>query len=296
MNKLKGTGVALVTPFNEDLEIDEDSLRRLVAYMMDGKVDFLVVLGTTAECATLNAAEKERVVRIVVEENKGRLPLVAGIGGNDTASVIREIRSSGWLKDCEGILSITPYYNKPSQEGLYAHFKAIAEVSPLPLCLYNVPGRTGVNMHAATLTRLAADCPNIIAVKEASGDFGQATEILKNRHAGFSVLSGDDAIVLPLMAMGFDGVISVAANVMPGKCAWMTKRILAGDYKEAQSLHLQLSGLCKLLFREGNPAGVKAALHAAGIIRHNTLRLPLSPVSDSLYREIAAEVEKVRLH
>lgn len=288
MNRFTGTGVALVTPFDEQLQIDEESLRRLVNYVSEGGVDFLVVLGTTAECATLEPEEKARVVRIIADENRGRLPLMAGIGGNCTAEVIREIKNAGWLKECQGILSITPYYNKPSQEGLYAHFKALAEISPLPLCLYNVPGRTGVNMSAVTLARLAADCPAIAAVKEASGDFGQATAILQNRRPDFSVLSGDDFLVLPLMALGFDGVISVMANVLPGVCSGLVNHVRQGNYPAARELHLQSARLCKLLFQEGNPSGIKAALHVAGIIRHNTLRLPLVPVSEGLYDEINA--------
>lgn len=286
MNKLTGTGVALVTPFDENLKIDALSLTRLVKFVMDGGVDFLVVLGTTAESATLTAVEKAEVVRIVAEENRGRLPLIVGVGGNNTAEVIREIQTAEWLKDCQGILSVTPFYNKPGQEGIYAHFKAIAAASPLPLCLYNIPGRTGVNMNASTLLRLVADCPNIMAVKEASGNLEQATAILKQRPENFAAFSGDDAVVLPLMAMGFDGVISVLANVVPGKCVGLVNSIRKGNYGAARQLHTELSDMCKLLFEEGNPAGVKAALFAAGIIRYNKLRLPLTPVSDALFEKI----------
>lgn len=212
--------------------------------------------------------------------------MIAGIGGNNTAEAIREIQAASWLKECQGILSITPFYNKPSQEGLYQHFKAIAAVSPLPLCLYNVPGRTGVNMKAETVIRLSKDCPDIMALKEAAGNFEQATAIMKGKRDDFAVLSGDDSIVLPLMAIGFDGVISVVANVLPQACSDLVRYAQADDFATARELHLQLSGLCKSLFEEGNPAGVKAALHAAGIIRCNTLRLPLIPVSESLYRLI----------
>lgn len=291
MNKLAGTGVALVTPFDENLGVDAGSLVNLVKYVMAGGVDFLVVLGTTAESATLTAEEKAKVVRIVAEENRGRLPLIAGIGGNSTAEIIREIQTVEWLKDCQGILSVTPFYNKPGQEGIYAHFKAIAEVSPLPLCLYNIPGRTGVNMNASTLLRLVADCPNIMAVKEASGNLEQATAIIKDRPENFSALSGDDAVVLPLMALGFDGVISVAANVLPEECVSLVNSIRVGDYLTARKKHIKLSGICKLLFEEGNPAGVKAALYAAGIIRYNKLRLPLTPVSDGLFEKIRLYLE-----
>ncbi|MDE5612745.1 MAG: 4-hydroxy-tetrahydrodipicolinate synthase [Odoribacter sp.] len=290
MERLDGTGVALVTPFDEDLQIDEFSLRRLVNHVIEGGVDFLVVLGTTAECATLSEEEKTRVVRIVVEENRGRLPIMAGIGGNNTQEVIREINRAEWLKDCQAILSITPFYNKPSQTGLFEHFKAIAEVSPLPLCLYNVPGRTGVNMQAATLAKLSRECPRIFALKESSGDFGQATAILRQKRSDMLVFSGDDAIVLPLMALGFDGVISVVANVMPRECSALVNYMKNGHMAEARQLHLSLSVFCKLLFEEGNPAGVKAALCAAGVIRHNRLRLPLTPVSETLFEKIRQEM------
>lgn len=289
MERFAGTGVALVTPFDENLNIDEESLRRLVNHVIEGGVDFLVVLGTTAECATLTAQEKSETVRMVAEENRGRLPLMVGIGGNDTAEVIRDIRQAKWLTECQGILSITPYYNKPTQQGIYEHFKAIADVSPLPLCLYNVPGRTGVNMSASTIARLSQDCPNIVALKEASGNFEQATAILKLKRPDLTALSGDDVIVLPLMALGFEGVISVLANVLPGECAKLVNSVKQGDYPTAQKVHIALSSLCKLLFEEGNPAGIKAALHASGIIRCNTLRLPLTPVSEELYHKLKAE-------
>lgn len=286
MDRFTGTGVALVTPFDENLKLDRASLERLVNYVIEGGVDFLVVLGTTAESATLTPEEKAEVVRIVASVNQGRLPIMAGIGGNNTAEVIREIHEADWLKLCQGILSITPFYNKPTQTGLYEHFKAIATASPLPLCLYNVPGRTGVNMTAATLIRLSGECPNIVALKEATGNFEQATSILKMKRPDFVALSGDDAIVLPLMAMGFEGVISVAANVCPGTCSNLVNSVRKGDFVTAQRIHIALSDLCRLLFEEGNPAGIKAALHAAGIIRCNGLRLPLTPVCDELYEKI----------
>lgn len=291
MKRFDGTGVALVTPFDEDSRIDEESLRCLVEYVIAGGVDFLVVLGTTAESATLSAEEKSRVVRVIAETNRGRLPMLAGIGGNNTAEVIREIRQAEWLESCQGILSIVPFYNKPTQTGLYEHFKALAETVPLPLCLYNIPGRTGVNMKAETLARLSRECPRIFALKEASGSLEQATAILKQKRPDLLVFSGDDALVLPLMAIGFDGVISVAANALPGECTALVNHMKAGRLAEARQLHLALADFCKLLFEEGNPAGVKAALYAAGIIKHNTLRLPLTPVSDSLFRKIGQEIK-----
>lgn len=287
MDKFTGTGVALVTPFDEYLHIDRESLMQLVDNVIDGGVDFLVVLGTTAECATLSEDEKAEIVQLVVRQNRGRLPIMAGIGGNCTSEVVREIEGAEWLKDCDAILSVAPFYNKPNQTGLYEHFKTIAAVSSLPLCLYNIPGRTGVNMTAETIARLSYDCPNIIAVKEASGNFEQATSILKLKRPDFIALSGDDAIVLPLMSIGFEGVISVLANVLPGECVALVNNVRKGDFAEAQKNHLALSELCQLLFEEGNPAGVKAALQATGIIRCNDLRLPLTPVSDLLYQKIA---------
>lgn len=290
MKRFDGTGVALVTPFDEELQVDEISLRCLVEHVIEGGVDFLVALGTTAESATLSREEKARVVRIIAEANRGRLPVMAGIGGNNTSEVVREIEEADWLKDCQGILSITPFYNKPTQAGLYEHFKTIAGIAPLPLCLYNVPGRTGVNMKAETIARLSLECPDIFALKEASGDFAQATAILKQKRPDMLVFSGDDAIVLPLMSLGFDGVISVFANIMPQECSALVNHVKKGHWADARRLHLRLSDFCKLLFEEGNPAGIKAALYAAGVIRCNKLRLPLTPVSEILFEKIKKEM------
>ncbi len=290
MKRFDGTGVALVTPFDEELQVDEISLRCLVEHVIEGGVDFLVALGTTAESATLSKEEKARVVRIIAEANRGRLPVMAGIGGNNTSEVVREIEEADWLKDCQGILSITPFYNKPTQAGLYEHFKTIAGIAPLPLCLYNVPGRTGVNMKAETIARLSLECPDIFALKEASGNFAQATAILKQKRPDMFVFSGDDAIVLPLMSLGFDGVISVVANIMPQECSALVNHVKKGHWADARQLHLRLSDFCKLLFEEGNPAGIKAALYAAGVIRCNKLRLPLTPVSEILFEKIKKEM------
>ncbi len=290
MKRFDGTGVALVTPFDEELQVDEISLRCLVEHVIEGGVDFLVALGTTAESATLSKEEKARVVRIIAEANRGRLPIMVGIGGNNTSEVVREIEEADWLKDCQGILSITPFYNKPTQAGLYEHFKTIAGIAPLPLCLYNVPGRTGVNMKAETIARLSLECPDIFALKEASGNFAQATAILKQKRPDMFVFSGDDAIVLPLMALGFDGVISVVANIMPQECSALVNHVKKGHWADARQLHLRLSDFCKLLFEEGNPAGIKAALYAAGVIRCNKLRLPLTPVSEILFEKIKKEM------
>ncbi len=292
MMRFKGTGVALVTPFDENQEVDKDSLVRLVKHVIEGGVDFLVVLGTTAETATLSPDEKAEVAAIVVHENRGRLPLMAGVGGNNTREVVKELKEYDWLKHFQGVLSITPFYNKPNQAGLIEHFSRVAAASPLPLCLYNVPGRTGVNMSASTITKLAAECSNIIALKEASGCMDQATAILRDKRADFTLLSGDDSLTLPLMSLGFEGVVSVMANIMPAACANMVNSVRSGNYLEAQKLHLSLSLLCRALFEEGNPAGVKAALHAAGIIRHNVLRSPLTSVSPELYARIREYISR----
>ena len=211
---------------------------------------------------------------------------MVGIGGNCTQTIVRELQTLPWLKKCDAVLSVTPYYNKPSQQGMYEHFKAIAENSPLPVCLYNVPGRTGVNLSGATTVRLANDCPNVMAIKEASGNFEQATEILKGKRQDFIAFSGDDCVVLPLMSMGFEGVISVLANVLPRECSQLVRHVKRGEYAEAGELHLRLSEMCRALFAEGNPAGIKAALQAKGVIKHEVLRLPLIPVSRELYGNI----------
>lgn len=283
MKNFTGTGVALVTPFTEQGNIDVEGLRHLVAHVIEGGVDFLLALGTTAETPTLTDEERAQVVEIITSENAGRLPVMVGVGGNSTQAVIHELKTLLWLKKCDAILSVVPYYNKPSQQGMYEHFKAISEHSPLPVCLYNVPGRTGINMGAATTVRLSKECPNIMAVKESSGNFEQATEILKGKREDFIALSGDDCVVLPLMSVGFEGVISVLANVLPHECAQLVRYVKQERYAEARKLHLQLSDMCRTLFVEGNPAGIKAALQAKGVIRNETLRLPLTPVSRELY-------------
>lgn len=286
MKNFTGTGVALITPFTEQGNIDVEGLRHIVSYVIEGGVDFLVALGTTAETPTLTDEERAQVVEIITSENAGRLPVMVGIGGNCTQTIVRELQTLPWLKKCDAVLSVTPYYNKPSQQGMYEHFKAIAENSPLPVCLYNVPGRTGVNLSGATTVRLANDCPNVMAIKEASGNFEQATEILKGKRRDFIAFSGDDCVVLPLMSMGFEGVISVLANVLPRECSQLVSHVKRGEYAEARELHLRLSEMCRALFAEGNPAGIKAALQAKGVIKHEVLRLPLIPVSRELYGNI----------
>lgn len=293
MDNFIGTGVALVTPFDGQGRIDEVSLRKLVNHVIEGGVDFLVPLGTTGESATLSMQEKAEVIRIVADENHNRLPLMAGIGGNNTATVVRELEETPWLKECQAVLSVTPYYNKPSQQGLYEHYRAVAAAAPLPVYLYNVPGRTGVNMTAATVCRLSHDCPNIAGIKDASGNFEQSTAILKDMCPGFIALSGDDATVLPLMSIGFEGVISVAANAFPGELAGMVNAVRRGDYMTARQAHLNLAEMCRVLFEEGNPAGIKSVLHQKKVIAYETLRLPLMPVSDSLTHKIEGILRKM---
>lgn len=290
MKKFSGVGVALVTPFDEQGRIDEPSLRNLVDYVIDGGVDYLVALGTTSEVATMSVEERARVVQIIVEQNQGRLPIVLGIGGNNTAQVVQDLSSLPYLQQGDAILSVTPYYNKPSQQGLYNHFKMIAEHAPLPVILYNVPGRTSVNMTADTTLRLARDFENIIAIKEASGNLDQSTAIIAGMPENFMLLSGDDGITLPLLSIGGSGVISVIANVLPAEFSSMVHLALDEEYSEARHIHLRLAPVCKALFEEGNPAGIKAALHAKGIIACGKLRDPLCSVSSALYEKLSSLV------
>lgn len=295
-SKFSGVGVALVTPFRENGQIDEVSLRNVVDYVIEGGVDYLVALGTTSEAATLSKQEREYVVNVITERNGGRLPLVIGVGGNNTDQVLEELRTLPYLRQGDAILSVTPYYNKPNQQGLYNHFSAIAESAPLPLILYNVPGRTSVNMTAETTLRLAADFENIIAIKEASGSFEQITRIAAEKPDHFLLLSGDDALTLPMLPLGAGGVIAVIANAFPQEFTSMVHLAQEGEYDAAREIHFQLSTLYRLLFEEGNPAGIKAALHAKGVIDKNRLRLPLCEVSDSLYQRIYTETLKIGYH
>lgn len=287
MKKFSGVGVALITPFDEAGQVDERSLRGLVNYVIDGGVDYIVAFGTTSEVATMTAEEKVFVASIIVEVNAGRLPIIWGVGGNNTAHVIHELATLPYLKQGDAILSVTPYYNKPSQQGLYNHFKAIAENTPLPVILYNVPGRTSVNMSAATTLKLANEFDNIIGIKEASGNFEQATAIIAGMPENFLFLSGDDATGLPLISIGGGGVISVIANVLPNEFSTMVHLALEEEFGDAREIHLQLGEMFKALFEEGNPAGVKAALHIKGIIASQKLRSPLTEVSDVLYQKFS---------
>lgn len=281
--KFKGVGVALVTPFDENGKIDEVALGNLVDDVIVGGVDYLVALGTTSEAATMSEAERMEVLRLILEKNNKRVPVMVGIGGNNTAEVVKKLQEFPYAVACDAVLSVVPYYNKPSQEGMYQHFKAIGECSPLPVFLYNVPGRTATNLSASTVVRLSNDCPNIAGIKEASGNFAQISEILKFKRHDFTVVSGDDGITLPLMAIGVEGVISVIANACSRDFSTMVHLAQTGKFSEAAEIHLQLSELFQALFAEGNPAGIKAALHIKGIIRNNRLRLPLIPVTPALY-------------
>lgn len=292
-NKLQGTGVALITPFDTTGAIDYPALGRLVEHVIAGGADYLVALGTTAETPTLTAAEKDELTAFILRTGAGRLPVVLGVGGNNTAEVVRKLESMD-PTGVTAVLSITPYYNKPSQEGLYQHYKAIAEASPRPVILYNVPSRTGVNLAAETTLRLAREVPNLAGVKEASGSLTQMSYILRDRPKDFVVISGDDNLALPLIALGGDGVISVAANAFPETVGRMVKGCLKGDFAEAAEVQLRLLECVEALFAEGSPAGVKAALAAAGMI-HNRLRLPLVPCSDGLCGRIEALVRNHNL-
>ena len=274
-NIFKGLGVALITPFTSDGNVDYKSLTRLVEYQIDNGADFLCILATTSEAPCLSAEEKEKVKQLVIEVNRGRLPLLMGCGGNNTKAIVEELKNSDW-RGIDGVLSVCPYYNKPSQEGLYQHFKAIAEASPLPVVLYNVPGRTGVNLKAETTVRLANDCENIIAIKEASGSLEQVDEIIKNKPARFDVISGDDALTFSMVASGAAGSISVIGNALPKEVSRMIRLEFKGEYEAARTIHHRFTELYSLLFIDGNPAGVKALLHERVFIE-NVLRLPLVP-------------------
>ncbi len=282
---LSGMGVALVTPFKVDKSIDYPALARLIEYQISNGVDYIVVLGTTAETPTLSKDERRDIQAFIIDRVNGRVPLVIGIGGNCTSDVVRQLTDSD-LSAYSAVLSVVPYYNKPSQEGIYQHYHAIAEASPLPIILYNVPGRTGVNMSAETTLRLACDHPGkIIGIKEASGDINQMDEIIKRKPRDFMVISGDDGITFPLITLGAVGVISVVGNAFPKEFSRMVRLALAGDFEKALHIHHRFTELFSLLFVDGNPAGVKCLLHAMGLIE-NELRLPLVPTRITTYQRI----------
>lgn len=280
MQKFVGTGVALVTPFKKDYSVDVDALKRIVDYVTEGGVEYLVVLGTTAESATLSNEEKELVIRTIVDANNKRLPLVLGVGGNNTAKVVEELKTRD-LSAFDAILSVSPYYNKPTQEGIYQHFKAVAEASPLPIILYNVPGRTASNMLPATVVRLANDFENVIAIKEAAGDIVQAMKLIQNKPKDFLVISGDDMITLPMVLAGGAGVISVIGEGFPKEFSEMVRLGLQRKVDEAYALHYRLADSIDMIFEQGNPGGIKEVFKSLGL-SENTVRLPLVNVNEDL--------------
>ena len=282
-NKIKGVGVALITPFN-NFEVDYPALERMVEHVIAGGVDYIVALGSTAETATLSLKERQQVYDFIVERTAGRVPIVVGMGSNNTHELVEQLRTFD-MHDAVAILSVVPYYNKPSQEGIYQHYRAIAEASPLPVILYNVPGRTGVNMTAETTLRLAREFSNIIGIKEASGNITQMDDIIKNKREDFLVISGDDGITFPLITLGAVGVISVIGNAFPKEFSKMVRLALNGDFEKSLLIHHRFTELFSLLFVDGNPAGVKCLLNAMGYIE-NELRLPLVPTRITTYEKI----------
>ena len=291
MKRITGTGVALVTPFKEDKSIDYEALERLIEFQINNGTDYLVVMGTTGENATLSKSEQRSIVEFCLKVNNKRLPVVVGIGGNNTQDLVANIN----FYDFEGIdaiLTVTPYYNRPAQEGLYQHYAAVSEASPVPVILYNVPSRTGCNLSAATTLRLAHDFDNIVAIKEASSNFDQIGAIIKDAPADFIVISGDDATTLPLISMGAKGAISVVSNVAPKITSDLVRYAMAGDFEIARPLHYKLIDLVNGLFAEGSPAGPKAVLDAMDICRQH-VRLPLVPVSDAHYKKLKSLIESI---
>ena len=292
MQSLIGTGVALVTPFKKDFSVDVDALVRIVKYQIENGIEYLVVLGTTAESATLNKAEKELVIQTIIDANNGKLPLVLGVGGNNTAEVLEELQNRD-LSKFAAVLSVSPYYNKPTQEGIYQHFKAIAQASPVPVILYNVPGRTASNMTPETVIRLANDFKNIVAIKEAAGDIVQAMELIKNKPKDFLVISGDDMITLPMVLAGGSGVISVIGEGFPRQFSEMVRLGLQRKVDEAYQLHYQFSESIDLIFEQGNPAGIKEVFKSLGL-SENTVRLPLVNTDENLAKRIHDFTQKNR--
>ncbi|MCI6461582.1 MAG: 4-hydroxy-tetrahydrodipicolinate synthase [Prevotella sp.] len=292
-NIFKGLGIALVTPFKSDGSVDYESLTRLVEYQLDNGADFLCILATTGETPCLTADEKKKIKELVISLAKGRVPILMGCGGNNTAAVIEELKTSDW-HGIDGVLSVCPYYNKPSQEGLYQHFKSIAAATKLPVVLYNVPGRTGVNLQASTTVRLAKDCPNIVAIKEASGNLEQVDEIIKNKPDDFDVISGDDSLTFPMISCGAVGVISVIGNALPKEFSKMIRLEFRGEYEGARKIHHKFTDLFSLLFVDGNPAGVKAMLHEMGMIE-NVLRLPLVPTRISTLQKMSEIMKELKI-
>ncbi len=283
-NKLLGTGVALITPFKSDGTVDYEALEQIVDHVIDGGVDYVVALGTTSEAPTLTSFERDAVVKSITRRVKQRVPVIVGVGGNCTAEWVKSLKTSDFT-GVNGILSVVPYYNKPTQEGMFQHFRAIAKASPVPVILYNIPSRCGVNMTAETTLRLADACSNIVGIKEASGDMAQVKAIIAKKPEHFQVISGDDSMALSIVEAGGAGVISVLANALPNSVSTMVKEALADHPRKAKKLHTELEELMKLLFVEGNPTGVKAMMSILGLCK-NRLRLPLVPSSEDLFSQL----------
>jgi 4-hydroxy-tetrahydrodipicolinate synthase len=293
MKKFKGTGVAIVTPFKTDSSIDFAAVGRVIDHVIKGSVNYIVAMGTTGESVTLTKDEKKALISYVVEKIDNRVPLIVGIGGNNTQEVINCIRHAD-LSGVDGILSVAPYYNKPSQRGIFQHFKAIATCSPIPVIIYNVPGRTCCNITSETCLELAHECENIVAVKEASGDISQIMRIIKGKPESFNVISGDDMMTIPIIASGGAGVISVLANAFPMQCNELVSHSLKSNFKSAREIQLRFLEIIELLFIEGNPSGVKAMLNIMNLCQNN-LRLPLVPVSRAIYSRIQKAIEEVNI-
>lgn len=292
-NIFKGLGIALITPFNEDGSVDYPTLSKLVEYQLKNGADFFCILATTGETPCLTADEKKQIKDTIVSTVHGRVPILMGCGGNNTAAIVEDLKT-GDFSGIDGVLSICPYYNKPSQEGLYQHFKAISAATKLPIVLYNVPGRTGVNMTAATTVRLARDCKNIVAIKEASGNLEQVDEIIKNKPSSFDVISGDDALTFPMISCGAVGVISVIGNALPKEFSKMIRLEFKGEYEAARKIHHRFTDLFSLLFVDGNPAGVKCVLSEMGMIK-NILRLPLVPTRITTMQRISEILKELKI-
>ena len=288
--QLRGTGVALVTPFAKDGSIDFTALGKVIDHVINGGVEYLITLGTTGETPTLSKEEKIAIIEFTFSHTAGRVPVIVGVGGNNTAEVISDLQKFP-LSEALAVLSVSPFYNKPSQEGIYQHYKTIAEASPKPVILYNVPGRTGRNMTAATTIRLANDCPNVVGLKEASGDMAQCMEILRDAPSNFVVMSGDDLLALPQIACGMQGVISVAANAYPLEFSNMVRACLAGDFVKAKTINDPLIEAYDMMFAENNPSGVKAFMHQMGLLE-NQVRLPLVPLSEPIHSRVKTYLSK----
>ena len=290
---LRGMGVALVTPFNEDDTVDYTALRRLLDYQLQNDTDYLVIFGSTGEYSTLSAEEESEIAKLVISRVKGQIPVICGVGGNNTKDVVDKLKQDDF-SGIDAILAVVPYYNKPSQEGIYQHFKAVAGATKLPVILYNIPGRTGVNMTAETTLRIARDCKNVVAIKEASGNIAQIDDIIINKPKNFEVISGDDAMTFPLITLGAIGVISVIGNALPKEFSRMVRLALAGDYAGALTIHHSFTELFDLLSVDGNPAGIKSMLSMMGYIE-NKLRLPLVPTRITTYEKIKGVLNELNI-